>query len=49
VADFVGSLVDKSLVVADRSDGAVRYQLLETIRQYCAEELLRHDGADEVL
>ncbi len=49
IADLLGSLVDKSLVVADRSDGAVRYRLLETIRQYSAQELLRAAGEAEVL
>jgi predicted ATPase len=50
VLDLVGSLVDKSLVVADHSSGgSVRYRLLETIRQYCAQELLRADGDDTVL
>jgi len=49
VADLLGSLVDKSLVVADRSAGAMRYRLLETIRQYCAQELLRSEGDKAVL
>ena len=49
VLDLVGSLVDKSLVVADRTPGSVRYRLLETIRQYCAQELLRAGGEAEVL
>jgi predicted ATPase len=45
ILDRLSSLVDKSLVIADHSpDGAVRYRLLETIRQYCAEALLRTDG-----
>jgi predicted ATPase/class 3 adenylate cyclase len=50
VLDRLSSLVDKSLVVADHSPGGtVRYRLLETIRQYCAEALLRTDGDDAVL
>ncbi|HXL94172.1 MAG TPA: adenylate/guanylate cyclase domain-containing protein [Streptosporangiaceae bacterium] len=50
VLDLVSSLVDKSLVVADHAaGGSVRYRLLETIRQYCAQELLRADGDDTVL
>jgi predicted ATPase/class 3 adenylate cyclase len=50
VLDLLASLVDKSLVVADRSpSGSVRYRLLETIRQYCAQELLRADGEQGVL
>jgi predicted ATPase len=38
-ADLLGSLVDKSLVVAEPADGALRYRLLETIRQFAAERL----------
>jgi predicted ATPase/class 3 adenylate cyclase len=37
--DLLGSLVDKSLVVAEPADGALRYRLLETIRQFAAERL----------
>jgi predicted ATPase/class 3 adenylate cyclase len=44
VMDLLGSLVDKSLVVADRMPGSVRYRLLDTIRQYAAQELLRSGG-----
>jgi len=52
VLDLLGSLVDKSLVIADHPaalGGSVRYRLLETIRQYSVEELLRTDGDDAVL
>jgi predicted ATPase/class 3 adenylate cyclase len=49
VLDLIGSLVDKSLVVADHSPQAVRYRLLETIRQYSAQDLLRAEGDVEVL
>ncbi|MGO8959554.1 MAG: ATP-binding protein [Streptosporangiaceae bacterium] len=49
VTDLVGSLVDKSLVMADRTANSVRYRLLETIRQYAAQELLRSAGDAEVL
>ncbi len=49
IVDLLRSLVDKSLVVADRTARSVRYRLLETIRQYSAEELLRSGGAPEVL
>jgi predicted ATPase/class 3 adenylate cyclase len=48
-ADLLGSLVDKSLVVADRTLGSVRYRTLETIRQYAAQELLRSGGEDEAV
>jgi predicted ATPase/class 3 adenylate cyclase len=46
VIDLLHSLVAKSLVVADHGPDAVRYRLLETIRQYCAEDLLRASGED---
>ena len=49
VLDLLGSLVAKSLVIADHSPQAVRYRMLETIRQYSAQELLRAEGDDEVL
>jgi predicted ATPase/class 3 adenylate cyclase len=48
VLDQLGSLVDKSLVVADRMPDSVRYRLLETIRQYSAQELVRTAGDVEV-
>jgi hypothetical protein len=47
VANVLHSLVAKSLVVADRGVGSVRFRLLETIRQYSAQKLLDTDG-DEV-
>jgi predicted ATPase len=39
VADLLGSLVDKSLVLAEPAGDAVRYRLLVTIRQFAAERL----------
>ena len=39
VTGLLGSLVDKSLVVAEPTGGAFRYRLLETIRQFAAERL----------
>jgi len=39
VTVLLGGLVDKSLVVTDASTFAIRYRLLETIRQYSAERL----------
>ena len=39
VSGLLGSLVDKSLVVADMSATTARYRLLETIRQYGTEKL----------
>ncbi|HYK26709.1 MAG TPA: adenylate/guanylate cyclase domain-containing protein, partial [Streptosporangiaceae bacterium] len=49
VIDLLGSLVDKSLVVADPHSDSVRYRLLETIRQYSAQELLKTAGDAEVV
>jgi predicted ATPase/DNA-binding SARP family transcriptional activator len=48
VADLLGSLVNKSLVVAERSSGSLRYSLLETVRQYGAERLVVEDGEAEL-
>ena len=39
MAGLLGSLVDKSLVVAEPTGPALRYRLLETIRQFAAERL----------
>ena len=48
VADLVGSLVSKSLVMAERSAGSLRYSLLETVRQYGAERLMESGGDAEL-
>jgi predicted ATPase len=48
VIDIVASLVDKSLVFADRSHAESRYEMLETIRQY-AQERLVESGEPEVV
>jgi predicted ATPase/DNA-binding CsgD family transcriptional regulator len=39
ILDLLTSLVDKSLVVAEELGSAVRYRLLETVRQYASERL----------
>ena len=51
VADLMGSLVDKSLAIADAAGASLRYRLLETIRQFAAERLADagEDGVAEVL
>jgi predicted ATPase/class 3 adenylate cyclase len=46
VTDLVASLVDKNLVVAEPGDRALRYQLLETIRQFAAERLVESGGSE---
>jgi non-specific serine/threonine protein kinase len=43
VIDLLGSLVDKSLMLVDERDGATRYWMLETVRQY-AHDRLRESG-----
>lgn len=48
ILDLLSSLVDRSLVVAEERGPAVRYRLLETIRQYASERLLEA-GEQEVL
>jgi predicted ATPase/class 3 adenylate cyclase len=40
VADLLGSLVDKSLTVAEQAGRTLRYRLLETIRLFAAERLV---------
>ena len=44
VAGLLGSLVDKSLVVADPAGPGLRYRLLETIRQFAAGRLAKAGG-----
>jgi len=44
VAGLLGSLVDKSLVVAEPGSAALRYRLLETIRLFAAEHLADAGG-----
>ena len=46
ILDGVATLVDKSLVVMEAGDGAARYRLLETVRQY-GRELLQQAGGLE--
>ena len=48
VPAILGSLVNKSLVVAERAGTSLRYRLLETIRQFAAERLL-HEESDEAV
>ncbi len=49
VPAILGSLVNKSLVVADRRETSLRYRLLETIRQFAAEQLLEKESDEAVL
>lgn len=45
VLDLLTALADKNLVVAEERNGATRYRLLETVRQY-ARDRLRERGED---
>src|SRR4029077_14711593 len=40
VLDLLARLIDKSLVSAEAREGAMRYRMLETIRQYARDKLL---------
>lgn len=46
IADILGSLVNKSLVIGDHIGKTLRYRVLETIRQYGVEQLLQVDGEE---
>jgi predicted ATPase len=46
--DLLDALVRKSLLVADRSSGRIRYSMLETIRQFAEEQLVASGAATEV-
>jgi predicted ATPase/DNA-binding CsgD family transcriptional regulator len=48
VLDLLALLVDKSLVVAEESQLATRYRLLETVRQYALEKLGESGEAGQV-
>ncbi|OKH83001.1 transcriptional regulator [Mycobacterium sp. ST-F2] len=48
VLDQLTLLVDKSLVVAEDTEGRTRYRLLETVRQYALEKLGESGESDEV-
>ena len=48
VLDLLASLVDKSLVVEEERNGATRYRMLETMREYARERLYTTGGADAV-
>jgi len=47
VVELLAGLVDQSLLIADERDGATRYRLLETIRQYAHEHLDATGEGDE--
>ena len=47
VLDLLAALVAKSILVADESEGAVRYRLLETMREYARDRLEEAADVDE--
>lgn len=47
VADLLSSLVNKSLVSAERISTSLRFRLLETIRQYAADQLIQIGGESD--
>jgi predicted ATPase/DNA-binding CsgD family transcriptional regulator len=48
VFELVAGLVDKSVVIRTESGGAVRYRMLETIRQYGRDRLAEEGGEDDL-
>jgi predicted ATPase len=49
VADLLSSLVNKSLVTAERASSSLRFRLLETIRQYAADQLIQIGGEEQTI
>ena len=49
ILDGVSALVDKSLVIMEAGDTAVRYRLLETVRQYGLERLAERGELDAMM
>jgi predicted ATPase/class 3 adenylate cyclase len=48
VLDLLASFVDKSLVIVDERDGATRYRMLETMREYARERLNESGNGDRI-
>ncbi len=48
VIALLSGLAAKSLIIADQLDGAVRYRLLDTVRQYAREKLLESDEVEQL-
>jgi len=46
VLDLLAALVAKSMLVVDEAGSAVRYRLLETLREYAADRLVETDATD---
>jgi len=48
VLDLLDALVRKSLLIADRSSGRIRFSMLETIRQFAEEQLVARGAATDI-
>ena len=48
ILDYLTSLLDKNLILAEQKEGRTRYRLLETIRQYARDRLLDNGTGDAV-
>jgi predicted ATPase/class 3 adenylate cyclase len=48
VFEVLASLVDKSMVIADRAAAGTRYRLVETLRQFAAERLVEGGDGDQL-
>ncbi len=48
VLDLLSALVDKSLVTYEEHEGAARYRLLETVRQYARDRLIESGESETV-
>ncbi|HEY3059962.1 MAG TPA: hypothetical protein VGL99_13410 [Chloroflexota bacterium] len=48
ILGVLARLTDRSLVIAEEADGAMRYRLLETVREYALEKLREADEEDLV-
>ena len=48
ILDLMTELVDKSLVQIDRSQGGVRYRMLETVRQYALQKISTENEIGEL-
>jgi predicted ATPase/DNA-binding SARP family transcriptional activator len=49
VLDLLTDLVDRSLVLVREREGSMRYDLLETVRQYAAERLAESGNGDRLM
>ena len=48
VLDLLGRLIDKSLLLTEKQDGAMAYRMLDTIRHYAQDELNRSGETERI-